>query len=456
MAQLSQLFKIIISKDAMIAELHFTEEYLLNRDIEITINSFLDFLAKNNINFGIIQDHIEKVISGVSLEDFPIIIAQGEAPISGRDGNITYHINFNPTVEKNDDWNFREVMRIPSVKKDEKLATISLPTEGTPGTNVSGVNIPAKPGRPVKIKAGQNVRFSEQDMSYYSNSSGQANVQANYMHVHPVYEVTSTLSMKEGNIDFIGTIVIKGDVPTGFSISAGGDVKIFGMVEAATIVASGSIYVAEGLSGMQKGSIIAEENIQIGYVNQGTVRAGKNLYVENSILHSECVAGREIISQRGSIIGGRVSARETIHVNHVGNYMNTKTEILLGQNHIETQEMEKLLVEKKKIEDTLQKLTIIGEKLTQTPNIRSNPKLLSTLQKQKLSYNKNIELLNSIKEQLDSFSTDGNERKATLTITGNLFGNTIISFGKYKRVITESYKQVELELLRNEIYMRSI
>ncbi|WP_042144787.1 DUF342 domain-containing protein [Paucisalibacillus sp. EB02] len=456
MADLSQLFKIITSKDAMVAELHFTDEYLVNRDKEITMNSFQDFLAKNNINFGIIHDHIEQIISGVSLDDFPIILAQGEAPTPGHDGKINYKINFNPTVEKNDSWNFREVMRIPSVNKDEKLATVSLPTEGIPGTSVSGSIIPAKPGKPVQIKAGKNVRFSQEDLSFYSNSIGQANVQANYIHVHPVYEVTSTLTMKEGNIDFIGNIVIKGDVPSGYTITAGGDVKIFGMVEAATIIAHGSIYVAEGLSGLQKGSIIADESIQIGYVNQGNVRVGKNLYVENSILHSECVVGSELICQRGSIIGGRVSAKNLVQVKHVGNYMNTKTEIILGQSHLKIQELEKLELEKKEIQDTLAKLTIIGEKLSQVPNINSNPKLLSTLQKQKVSYNKNTELLKNIMERLDSFSNDSQERHAKLTITGNLFGNTIITFGKYKRVITESYKQVELELLRNEIYMRSI
>ncbi|WP_026906144.1 DUF342 domain-containing protein [Paucisalibacillus globulus] len=456
MANLSHFFKIVTTKDAMIAELHFTDEYLVNRDLTITMDSLQEFLAENNIIFGVIDDHLEKVITGVPIEDFPIIVAKGKEPIPGLNGKITYHINFNPKVNNKDNWNFREVMRIPSVKKDEKLATITLPTEGTSGTNVFGSNLPSKPGLPTSIKAGKNVRFTEGDLSFYSDITGQANVQANCFHVHPVYEVSNTLSMKEGNLNFVGTIVIHGDVPSGYSITAGGDVKIFGMVEAATIVAHGSVYVAEGLAGLQKGSITADENIQIGYVNQGVVRAKKKIYVENSIIHSDCVAGSELICQRGSIIGSHVSANDLILVKHVGNHMNTKTELTLGQNHMELQKVEELQLKKKEIQDTLSKLTIIGEKLSQSPHIHSNPKLISTLQKQRASFNQNKELLNSINDQLDSIRMDSDERYAKLTITGNLYGNTIVTFGKYKRLITESYKQVELELLRNEVYMRAI
>lgn len=46
--------------------------------------------------------------------------------------------------------------------------------------------------------------------------------------------------------------------------------------------------------------------------------------------------------------------------------------------------------------------------------------------------------------------------QAKLTVTGNLYGNTTITFGKYTRVMNTEHAQVEFELLRNEIYMRSI
>ncbi|WP_010093394.1 DUF342 domain-containing protein [Ornithinibacillus scapharcae] len=457
MTDLNQLFKVVVSKDHMIAELHYTDEYLVNRDIEISVELLKQFLIENKIVYGINSEGMNQFSGLPALEDFPVTIATGEAPVPGEDGKVHYVVNFNPEVERTDEnWNFRDVMSIPSVEVDEKLATVSLPTEGVPGTDVYGNTVPAKPGKTVKMKAGKNVRFDEENLIFYSESVGQASVQGSYIHVHPVFEVRDSLSMKEGNLDFIGTIIVRGDVPSGFSLNAGGDIKIFGMVEAATLTAEGSIYIAEGFAGLQKGLIEAKENLQIGYINQGIVNIQNNLYVENSILHSDCIVGNELICQRGSIIGGKISAGGSIQVKHVGNHLNTPTYLNLGRNHKEVERIEELQAQKKEVEDSLTKLSLIGDKLASTPNIESNPKLFTMLQKQQASYDKNLELLENIKEELNSISSESNEKKAKLTVLGNIYGNTIVSFGKYRRVINTPYKQVEFELVRNEIFMRAL
>ncbi|MEN2766423.1 DUF342 domain-containing protein [Ornithinibacillus xuwenensis] len=455
MFNLNELFTIVISKDHMIAELHYTDEYLVNRDLDITSEAFHDFLNDNQIVYGIKEEAVELVISGIPLDDFPVAIATGVLPEHGTNAEIIYEINLNPTIEKTEKRDFRDVMQIPSVEKDQKLASVSSPTKGKDGTDVYGNLIPAQPGKPLTIKTGKNVRYEETESAFYATSEGQASVQRNIIHVLPVFEVKDTLSLKEGNLNFIGTIIIKGDVPSGYKVNAGGDVKIFGMVEAASIHAEGSVFISEGLSGLQKGQVVARENIQIGYINQGNVNAGNNLYVENSILHSNCTAGSEIICQKGSIIGGTVSAGDSIQVKHVGNQMSTKTELMLGQSHNEVQLAENLQSQKKEIEDSLAKLKIIGEKLSQTPNIESNPKLLHALKRQRASYDKNTEMLSTINEQLESLSIDAKEKYAKLVITGNVYANTIVSFGKYKRVINTINQHVEFELLNNEIFMRT-
>jgi uncharacterized protein len=460
MAELSQLFTIKVSNNHMSAELHYTDEYMINPQVNVTKEDFKRYLHENQIVFGIDEGSIEKVLSGdVPLQDFPIVVAQGEDPIPGQNGKVQYTINFNPMVEKDlddDRWDFREVMRIPSVEVNQELAKIILPTEGIDGTNIHGNKVPSKPGKPIRMKAGKNVRFQESSLTFYSDSIGQANVQGNSIHVHPVYEVSESLSMKEGNIDFIGTVIIKGDVPSGYTVKAGGDIKIFGMVEAAILKAEGSIYVAEGLAGQQKGKIEAGETIQIGYINQGNVYAKNKLFVENSILHSDCIAGDELICQRGSIIGGRSSAGSSIQIKHVGNHMSTRTELILGQNHMELKEAEELQNKELEIEDTLKKLKVLGEKLQLVPNIESNPRLFQALQKQRASYDKNVELLDGIQEKLQALEHETNENYAKLIVTGIIYANTVVAFGKYKRIIDTPYKNVEFELVRNEIYMRSL
>lgn len=75
--------------------------------------------------------------------------------------------------------------------------------------------------------------------------------------IESVYEIKEDVSLKTGNIDFNGTVIIRGDVPTGFSIKASGDILIDGLVEAAHIEAKGSVTIVKGIVGSRTGGIIA-------------------------------------------------------------------------------------------------------------------------------------------------------------------------------------------------------
>src|SRR5690625_3560288 len=221
-------------------------------------------------------------------------------------------------------------MKIPTVNKGEKLATISLPTKGIDGMNVYGTVLRARPGKPVRIKAGKDVTYNSKDQTFYAESEGQLNVTNRFIQIDDVYTVDETLSMKTGNLDFVGSIVIRGDVPTGYRVKAAGDIKIHGIVEAATVISGGSIYISEGLSGLQKGYLKADKDIHIGYINQGIAEAGQSIYVENSIIHSECTAKDQILCQHGNIIGGSLSVGQSIEANDIGNRLSTETAINLG------------------------------------------------------------------------------------------------------------------------------
>src|SRR5690625_138761 len=218
--------------------------------------NLLNFLNEYKITFGIDQKVVQLIAKNkISIKKFPMTIARGIPPKKGTDGSITYKLDYSSEVDRNSNWNFRDIMRIPSVKANQKLATITLPTKGEEGINVLGQKVKAQHGKPIQINAGINVKFNEDDLSFYSSIDGQVSITERDIKVHPVYEVNESLSMKTGNLDFVGSIIIKGDVPTGYTVKAKGDIKIFGIVEAATIISDGSVFVAEGLAGLQKGNI---------------------------------------------------------------------------------------------------------------------------------------------------------------------------------------------------------
>ncbi|MGJ9458883.1 DUF342 domain-containing protein [Oceanobacillus sp. CF4.6] len=454
MIQLADYFHIQVSSDKMSAQLLCNDNYI-NQELEIDESSIRRFLDANHILYGIDQASVNQIISGVSEASFPIQIAKGLPVINGEDGQIKYELNLDTKYERTEDWDFRDVMRIPNVIKGEKLATLYNPTIGVEGINVSGAVVLPKPGNPISVKAGNNVVYNEENMSFYAAVNGQISIIGRYIHVYPVYEVKETLSMKTGNLNFVGTIIIHGDVPTGFQVQAEGDIKIYGMVEAGVITAGGSVYVSEGMSGQGSGFIKARENITIGYINQGIVHAENDLYVENSILHSECVAEGHVYCQKGNIIGGTLSVGKSIEAKDIGNRLSTKTEIIFGMNKTFSDKEDELIARQNELTDKLQKIKLIGSKLHEHDT--SNPKLRISILRQKNSVKKTEEQLRTIEDMLLRINSKiDSEQDAYLIVRNFIHPNTIIAFAKYKKNINTNYHYVKINLVHNEIMIHPL
>src|SRR5690606_27653982 len=114
----------------------------------------------------------------------------------------------------------------------------------------------------------------------------------------PVYEVSGDLDMKTGNIDFVGNVVIRGNVPNGFEIKAKGDIHVYGTVESAFLYSEGSIFVNAGIVGQGNGKIYAKNNLHTTFINQGNIEVENDVHVSQSILHSTVIAGGSIYCEQ--------------------------------------------------------------------------------------------------------------------------------------------------------------
>ena len=439
----------------MTARLYCKDTYKNNYPM-MTKSTVMRFLQDNNIMYGVDDQAIQLLLTKMPIESFPYAIAKGKPVEHGENGEMKYVLDVDTVFDRSTNRNFRDVMRIPSVEKGQKIATLVPPTNGTDGIDVRGNRIKAMKGKSVTKKTGKNVVYRETDNSFYATDNGQVSVSGRYIHVHPVYEVDETLSMKNGNLDFVGTIVIRGDIPSGFTVKAGGDVKIYGLVEAATVVAGGSIYVSGGLSGQKKGKISAAENVHIGYINQGIVNAGNNLFVENSIIHSNCVAKNHVYCQQGNILGGCISTGKSIEAKDIGNRLSTKTEITLGVNKSIVQQEDGLKTEKKELQQTLVKLEMLGKKLIEQDHIPSN-KLRLTMLRQRNAYQKVKSKLKVIEDKLQALHPHlGSLLEAKLIVRNNIYSNVTVSIGKYRRMMKSDYHYIQMYLNKNEIVIEPL
>lgn len=180
-----------------------------------------------------------------------------------------------------------------NVSKGQLLAKKIPSTEGIPGKTVSNKEIPAKNGKDIQFKIGKNVVLNEAKDKVYAAIDGQFVVtEQGKLNVFPIYEVNGDVDFGVGNIDFVGTVVIRGNVPDGFKIHAAGDIKVYGNVEGAELIAGGDIFIQQGVVGHNKSYVKANRNFQAAYILDGDVYASENIIVSQSIMHSNVNAGK--------------------------------------------------------------------------------------------------------------------------------------------------------------------
>ncbi|MCA1030097.1 FapA family protein [Bacillus timonensis] len=442
--------EITITKDKMKAYLTI-HSFSLDNDINL-LAEIRKILVEKNISFGILPDVLSSIDIGAEQEKQPkkIKIAEGVHPVNGKDGYlIDESTNLSKMMpQKQVIVNFRDIIKIPSVKKGQLLAKVVPPTTGIPGRNILNESVPAKDGKSCRVRIGKNTVLKESHI--YSTIDGQVSIIDSKISVFPVYEVHGDLDLKVGNIDFIGNVVIHGNIPSGYSIKAGGDIKVYGLVEDSHLEAGGSIYISGGFVASRNGKLLAFEDIKVTYINNGTVKATGNIEVESYILQSYCHANSIVCN--GTIIGGILNVNSSLRANEIGNQSHTKTEIIFNEN-------EELMTKMNHIESNI---SIINQDLSKLQTIvqalaikyKSNGKLseeeLTLLKRQKITETTLNEELKTLSLELEELHCKKNG-DASCIVNRFVYPNVQFTFGKYKKTTQYVSENVKIGLLNKEI-----
>ncbi|HAQ06189.1 MAG TPA: hypothetical protein DCR24_01120 [Bacillus bacterium] len=444
-------FEVTLTKNRLTAEMLISSQ---GDEASCSVDDLLDLLKTEKVIFGIKMDVLEQIAKDPDSVDYPVEIAAGNQKIDGIDAYLQSEIK-DLSLNDRGKFNFRFVMQIPSVKQGQLLATIIPAVKGTPGMDVTGKPITARDGRPIKIKTGNNVLYKSGQ--YFAITDGQVSITDKSISVNPVFEVKGDLDLKTGNIDFVGNITIKGNVPSGYELKAGGDIWVSGLVEAANLHAKGNIIVEGGITGGLKGSITAGGNVQANYLNQAIVKADQNIYVKSSILHSKVTAGGEIDCKTGTIIGGTLTAGRNIHVKGLGNELFTKTELAVGWDPL----LEKMESETIKsidmVKENINKLSEIELKLVE---IGKHSGKLSAEQQQLIHKQRATRMnmenqLMELREELTLLQAEKTDRSySSLFVYEKVFPNAKVFFGKYALMTNQNYQRVVFNLENSEVRIR--
>ncbi|RCW47668.1 MULTISPECIES: DUF342 domain-containing protein [unclassified Halanaerobium] len=289
-------------------------------------------LEEKDICFGLKEDQIKKIIEN-RIPVNETLIAEGKKPEAGKDSELIYHFEQKEknvgTLRQDGTMDFHNRNLITNVKKGEKLLTKIPAQKGKPGRNVKGDEVKPQPVKDKKLPRGKNT--VKKDLCVYAAIDGQVIKEKDKVHVRPVLNIKGDVDLTTGNIDFLGSVKISGDVREGFIVKAAGDIDIQGNVGAAEIKSSQNVSIKKGFLGRGKGKIEAEGEVRVRFVENGSITAEK-IMIHDASMHSELKAKDRIVVKggKGLIVGGKASAHSLIEANIVGSSLATKTILEVG------------------------------------------------------------------------------------------------------------------------------
>lgn len=371
----------------------------------VTMDEILQFLKEQNVKSGVDLQAIAAFVASRKIGE-DVIIAKAKMPQDGKDAEIEMNFDFSKSInlvqDEEGNIDFKSLNWFHQVKKGQEIAYKIPATEGIPGENVKGELIVPKVGKDAHFRYGKNVSESEDGLKLIAESDGRLEFVDAKISVNEILVINGDVDASVGNIDFLGGVIVKGDVKTGYRINAKGSLEVNGVIEACGINVAGDLIVKGGIQGSDTFQIETKGSLVCKFIENANVFAASDITADY-IIHSKVISGGKITlnSKKGLIAGGEVFAKESIVASVIGSGMGTKTSIVLG-NDVEKSRQIDSLKEKlntlKKETEALNPIIESGKEMLQKGKMDLIKKI--TFTKSLKKYNENINEIQKIQDQI--------------------------------------------------------
>lgn len=333
-----------------------------------------ELLTEKGIANGILEAEIESAVAAGAAQD--LLIACGRKPLPGTDAGFQSLLpelkERRPHVDEHGVADYRNLGQVTIVHPDQPLMRRIPAVPGKDGENVLGEKVPPPPVQDFKFAPGlQGTKPDPGDTNVLLAAiTGQPVMVTHGVTVEPAITVAS-VDLSSGNLDFEGTVNVRGDVKESMKIRATGDVVVGGTVEAAEIEADGDVVVKGGIIGhIQAGGqgttarIHGKGSVSARFIENAEVRAGNSILVEDHASHSNLTALNEVAigkkgSRKGHILGGTTRATTLVKALVIGSPGGVATSVHVGHNPYLQEQLEEARLElhnKKKEQENLYKV----------------------------------------------------------------------------------------------------
>ncbi len=255
-------------------------------------------------------------------EFFQIPVAAGTPPGISTDAEIRFELEIGPLAGRllaDGSIDFRERRIMVGVHAGQHIATKIPSIPGSTGINVLGEVIEPEEGDDIKVKVANDAAFSEDDMRVTARKDGVLSVVNNTtIKVCSRLLLPGDINYKTGNVESGNSLSIRGSIHPGFKVTADGDIEIGGSVMSATVAGQANVVIKGGITG-KTSRIEALGDVDIRFIEQGTVESGGIVVIRTQSYYSRITAVSNIRCQAGSkVMGGDLIAGGNLTLSDVG------------------------------------------------------------------------------------------------------------------------------------------
>jgi uncharacterized protein (DUF342 family) len=311
--------------------------------VEISLGDIKELLSMKGIKHGIVDDTaITEYLKNEPIRKEPWKIAEGKAPGPAWDSEVKYYFDTDPsrigTVKEGGTIDFKERGEIPQVKKGDLIAEKIPGIDGAPGIDVFDNPIPGPKPKDVKLRCGKGAEKSEDGLEVLAKLDGRPEISVDgKLSVESELKIFGDVGLETGNIDFAGSIDVRGSVQDGFRVR-GGKLSAKEILRAELDIA-GDLVVTEGIIGAH---VKTGGNVKVKHVNASHIDAKGDVVVENEVLNSRIESSGACLAKGGKILSSSISAKKGIQVYQIGSDTSNPCTLVVGLDERTSNEIDSI------------------------------------------------------------------------------------------------------------------
>lgn len=332
------------------------------------------------------------------------IVAEGKAPAPGIPSQFEFVLVpfedriLQPQTRPDGTLDMHNLGDIDVAEVGDSLVRRIPAKPGEPGFDVLGNEIPSQAPPDIPFEVGDGTEISPSDPHLLIAKRHGVPLKLKHgMKVDEVLVVTD-VDIHTGNLDYDGSVMVRGDVKNGMCVTATSDIYVNGFVENAHVLAQGNVVVKQGIIGKANATkdpqgkdaedacYVKGKNIMASFSQHAFLEAEEKVELGAQLLHCHVLRCTELhvgdeIKRKAKMVGGFANIAREAHIGILGSIAGTST---LLQFDVEAQPIQLQVAElQKNLESKLETINGLMEAILTLKKMKPSQELMEKMRKAK-------------------------------------------------------------------------